>query len=64
MQALVLLLWTGALLGHSSCQNDAGGPQEVREVRGGVNWGAGSPSAGSMEMGQAPRFGLAAQIGP
>ncbi|KAF5911705.1 hypothetical protein HPG69_015682 [Diceros bicornis minor] len=28
MQALMLLLWTGALLGHGSCQNDAGGPEE------------------------------------
>ncbi|XP_059004154.1 pigment epithelium-derived factor [Mustela lutreola] len=28
MQALVLLLWTGALLAHSSCQDSAGSPQE------------------------------------
>ncbi|XP_012508471.1 PREDICTED: pigment epithelium-derived factor [Propithecus coquereli] len=28
MQALMLLLWTGALLGHSSCQNTAGSPEE------------------------------------
>ncbi|XP_053424639.1 pigment epithelium-derived factor [Nycticebus coucang] len=28
MQALVLLLWAGALLGHSSCQNTAGSLEE------------------------------------
>lgn len=29
MQVLMLLLWTGALLGHSSCQNNAGSLEEV-----------------------------------
>lgn len=29
MQALVLLLWTGALLGHGSCQDTAGGQEEA-----------------------------------
>lgn len=29
MQALVLLVWTGALLGHGSCQDTAGGQEEV-----------------------------------
>ncbi|XP_004635529.1 pigment epithelium-derived factor [Octodon degus] len=28
MQALVLLLWTGALLGHGSCQNIASNPED------------------------------------
>ncbi|KAG8520074.1 Pigment epithelium-derived factor [Galemys pyrenaicus] len=28
MQALMLLLWTGALLGQGSCQNNAGSPEE------------------------------------
>lgn len=28
MQVLMLLLWTGALLGHGSCQNNAGSPEE------------------------------------
>lgn len=31
MQVLMLLLWTGALLGHGSCQNNAGSPEEVSE---------------------------------
>lgn len=47
MQALMLLFWTGALLGHSSCQDSSGSPQEVSAGGGGV--GNPSPSlAGSM----------------
>lgn len=41
MQALVLLLWTGALLAHSSCQDSAGSPQEVSGV--GARRGVGNP---------------------
>lgn len=64
MQALMLLLWTGALLGHGSCQNNAGGPEEVSgDGRGGGGWGMGgvsypSPSAAGSMQGRsgAPRL--------
>lgn len=41
MQALMLLLWTGALLGSGSCQNNAGSP----EVSGGGWVGVGAVGA-------------------
>lgn len=41
MQALVLLLWTGALLGHGSSQNVPSSPEVSRMGR----WGSSSPSS-------------------
>lgn len=58
MQALMLLLWTGVLLGSGRCQNNAGSPEVSGGGWGGwvgVGSGGGWGGVGASPQ-QAPRF--------
>lgn len=66
MRVLVLLLWTGGLLGHSNCQSVAGSSEVSRGGRAGGGISRPSPSltgctgdrTGSWHLGSKPGSGL------